>query len=155
MVNEFWQNFLECITKKFFKFSGRASRKEYWGFILVMIVVGLIFDLLQLILFNTVLGGIFGLLMSLWGLFIIIPHFAVAIRRLHDTNKSGWYIVLPIAVIFLGSIISFMLGEKFILVGILLYIISLVYLIFLFVKKGDVGENRYGEDPYLDENLEI
>jgi len=87
--------FWHTLTSKFCKFTGRASRREYWTFVI----------LYSVILVPTYIGAIIGL----------IPFFAVAIRRMHDHGKCGWWNLVPFA--------SF----------------------FLYLKRSDPGTNKYGE----------
>ena len=75
-----WWN---CCTTKFAKFDGRASRREYFSFI------GFAF-----------FPNLF-LIMSLWLIVGFIPWLAVSVRRMHDIGKSGWWVLVPVANIFL------------------------------------------------------
>ena len=74
-------------TSTYAQFSGRASRSEYWWFVLAILLV---------IIVAAVIDGATGsvVVTSLAYLFIIIPGLAVSVRRLHDTNRSGWYLLL-------------------------------------------------------------
>lgn len=71
--------------KKYVEFSGRASRSEYWTFVLLNMLAMAIFATLR----APVIVGIYGVTM-------IMPTLAVAIRRLHDTNKSGWFYLITL-----------------------------------------------------------
>lgn len=92
------------VIKNYVEFSGRARRKEYWMFFLfnILISIGLGF-------ITGLIGGIFDIGLGLsnavsliYSLFIFIPSIAVAIRRMHDTGHSGWWILLPVVnIIFL------------------------------------------------------
>ena len=108
--------------QKYAVFSGRARRKEYWRFVLISVVLSLIaafVDGVMSLQSATPLGA-FGLLFTIA---IIIPSFSVAVRRLHDLVKSGWWILL-----------SFVPPLGFIL-----------FIYFMF--DGTHGENRFGPDP--------
>jgi len=108
-------------------FEGRARRKEYWGFILFTTIITLALGILQRILADKGFSSYSSLLEILSILFwcaIIIPYFAVTIRRLHDINYSGWS--------FFWSFIP---------------IIGGFYLIYLLCKDGDHGVNDYGDNP--------
>ncbi|MBT1165551.1 DUF805 domain-containing protein [Bifidobacterium simiarum] len=88
--------------KKYAMFSGRASRSEYWWVILFTAIVSAVFSILsQATNGSTVIDG----LESLWGLAIFIPQLAVAVRRLHDRNKSGWWLLLPYGLYLLAFIV--------------------------------------------------
>jgi len=110
------------VLKKYDDFSGRASRTEYWLFQLVNI--GILF--LGSLLFTLIDTLAMPLLMvvSIYLLVVFIPSLAVTVRRLHDTNKSGW----------------------FILISLLPYIGSLILLIF-YVLDSTPGDNMYGPNP--------
>ena len=112
------------VLKKYAVFSGRARRKEYWMFVLVNVIISLVLGLLQVI--TTGENGTSPLvwLSSLYSLAILLPSLAVMVRRLHDTNHSGWWYFM-ILVPFIGVIVL------------------LVWL----VKDSDPGENRFGPNP--------
>lgn len=120
--------------RKFAQFSGRSSRKEYWTFTLVN--AGIYFILNFLFGIAQESGsrksasggqGIFAILLILFWFATIIPSWAVSVRRLHDTNRSGWWLLL-----LLLSCIG----------GLVLFVFD--------VMEGDIGENSYGPDPYDD-----
>ena len=104
------------VFKKYAVFSGRASRAEYWYFVLAMLIVGFSVGLVGALAGFT--EAELELFSNLLSLAILLPSIAVGVRRMHDINKSGWFIIIPI------------------------------YNIYLAVQKGDVGPNQYGEDPY-------
>lgn len=99
------------VLKKYATFSGRARRKEYWMFVLFNVVISFVLGVIEGII------GTGGLLGGLYSLLILLPSIAVAVRRLHDTDRSGWWILVPI-----------------------------VGLIFLFLE-GHKNDNRFGPDP--------
>jgi len=73
----FTESIQTCFSK-YANFNGRASRSEYWWFVLFVVIVGLVLSLI-----NRNIAGLFYL-------GIILPSIAAAARRLHDTNRSGW-----------------------------------------------------------------
>jgi len=80
-------NWYLAVLKKYTVFEGRAGRAEYWMFFLVNFVVALIVGVID--------GMIaMGALSTLYGLGVLLPHLAVAVRRLHDTNRSGWWVLI-------------------------------------------------------------
>jgi len=107
------------VIKKYAVFTGRASRREYWMFYLFSLIVAFVLGFVEGLsgLFEnsdqSVLGGIYNLA-------VFLPSIGVAIRRAHDTNKSGWWILVPI------------------------------YGFFLMFLPGDKGDNSHGSDPYAD-----
>lgn len=147
------ENFKECVTKKYFKFSGRASRQEYWKFILVYIGIGVILRIINFILGYSNAGIIFSMITGLYGLLMLIPGIAAGVRRLHDINRSGWTLIYPISAMLIGMLIASILGEIVAILTVIIYFALLIYLIFLLAKPGILGPNMYGEDPYAeDEN---
>ncbi|CAH0169814.1 MULTISPECIES: DUF805 domain-containing protein [unclassified Microbacterium] len=104
--------------KKYATFTGRASRSEYWWWALVMFLVGIVLVVLALAtggptvdeMGRTVgpsgLGLVFYVIYGLWSLATIVPHLALTVRRLHDTNRSGFWIFIAF-VPFVGGIILF------------------------------------------------
>ena len=86
--------YLEAL-KKYAVFSGRARRKEYWYFVLfhliIIIVLGAIDDATQSFISP---GMGIGLLSGIYTLAVLIPGIAVLVRRLHDTGRSGWWILI-------------------------------------------------------------
>ena len=77
--------------KKYFVFQGRAKLSEYWYFILFCIILSLIGIYLSSI--GSIPLSILGLILS-YG--TVIPQISVSVRRMHDTNRSGWYLWIPI-----------------------------------------------------------
>ena len=86
------------VLEKYADFTGRARRSEYWWFTLANFVVALVLVLLVAV------ADIFWVLYVLYALALIVPSIAVTIRRLHDTDKSGWWILIAL-VPFVGGII--------------------------------------------------
>ncbi|MHA3738797.1 DUF805 domain-containing protein [Pseudomonas sp. Eth.TT006] len=76
--------------KNYAVFKGRATRREYWMFVLINTVIGIGMTLLDSML------GTKGVLYSLYTLAMLVPSLAVGARRMHDTDHSGWWLLLPI-----------------------------------------------------------
>jgi uncharacterized membrane protein YhaH (DUF805 family) len=134
--------FQESVTvcfRKYTEFDGRAGRSEYWWFTLAVWLVTLVLGLLTLsgVDFDTEeFSGIgligTGLMLVFW-LAIIVPSIAVMVRRFHDRDMSGWWV--------LGFVLLSMLP----FVGFIASIAQLV----IFCLKGSQGDNRYGADPLM------
>jgi uncharacterized membrane protein YhaH (DUF805 family) len=97
--------------KKYADFNGRSRRSEYWYFTLFFAIIYSVLFLL------TMKVPALGILLMIFALGMLVPSIAVAIRRMHDVGKSGWYCLIPI------------------------------YSIILAFTAGDVGTNEYGPDP--------
>ena len=81
-------NYYLAVLKKYAVFSGRAKRKEYWMFLLFNIIIAIGIGIIEGVI------GSPGVLGMLYSLAIVIPGIAVSIRRLHDTGKSGWLLLI-------------------------------------------------------------
>jgi uncharacterized membrane protein YhaH (DUF805 family) len=112
------------VLKKYAVFSGRARRKEYWFFALFSLIITLVLMIIDAAagVFDAESG--FGLLSGFYTLAVLIPGLAVSIRRLHDTNHSGWWL----------------------LIGLVPLVGSIMLLIFMF-RDGQPGQNRFGPNP--------
>ena len=121
-------NFVEIalfeIIKKYAKFEGRANRTQYWYFVLTEILAFFILVDLCVIPFVNIIAGL--ALLVLW-LGLIVPGIAVAVRRLHDTNRSGWWLLLCF-VPFVGAIV----------------------LLVWMCSEGTKGANKYGDEPVVE-----
>jgi len=81
-------NWYLAVLKKYAVFSGRARRTEYWMFMLVNVIAGVILAIVDNILGT---GGVLGIIYSLA---VLIPGIAVSVRRLHDTSRSAWWLLI-------------------------------------------------------------
>lgn len=99
------------VLKKYAVFSGRARRKEYWMFLLITVMIAVLLGVLEGML------GLPGVISWIYQLAMLIPSLAVGVRRMHDTNHSGWWLLLPI--------------------------VNLVFA----VTGGQRADNRFGPDP--------
>ncbi len=88
-----------AVLKKYAVFSGRATRSEYWYFILFNAIIVLILSFLD----GSLLGDSAGIVSGIYSLAIFIPSLSVSARRLHDTGRSGWMLLLYLIPI-VGSI---------------------------------------------------
>lgn len=91
------------VLKKYAVFSGRAQRKEYWFFVLFNVIIAFVLGIIDGIAGLTGAGG-FGLLGTLYSLAVLVPSLAVSVRRLHDTDRSGWWLLVGLVPI-LGAIV--------------------------------------------------
>jgi uncharacterized membrane protein YhaH (DUF805 family) len=113
-------NYYMDVLKKYAVFNGRAGRAEYWYFVLFNFIVTIVINIVGYLL----LRGNGNVLGALYGLAVFIPSLAVFVRRLHDTDRSGWWILIG-----------------------LIPIIGTIWLIVLLILEGTPGDNRYGPNP--------
>ena len=105
----FIDNFMMILTKKYFCFTGRASRKEYWYFTLATFII---------VFIAAVLGALIGddegadILSGLVILALVLPSLGVSVRRLHDAGYAGWWILLASLFGGVGSIVVGCLNTK-------------------------------------------
>ena len=115
--------YLEAL-KKYAVFGGRSRRKEYWYFVLFSVIVSLVLSAIDALLGTFSSSTNVGLLGGIYGLAIIVPSIAVSVRRLHDIDRTGWWV----------------------LIGLVPVIGTIVLLVFA-ALDGTPGENRFGPNP--------
>jgi uncharacterized membrane protein YhaH (DUF805 family) len=150
--------------KKYADFSGRAPRAEYWWFYLFLIIAYFVAVFIDMTLGSSLIGP-YGILTTLLWLAILIPTIAVGVRRLHDIDRTGWWMLAPIVPYLIGfammgpallnpeqaatATASMGIGGIFMMIG---AVMALVLFVFSLLP-GTKGPNRFGPDPY-GENLE-
>jgi len=82
------------VLKKYAVFSGRSRRKEYWYFVLFNFLISLVLGFIDGLIGLRIGDSGMGLLGGLYSLAVLIPGIAVGVRRLHDTGRSGWWLLL-------------------------------------------------------------
>ena len=107
------------VIKKYAVFNGRAARPEYWWFLLINVIIAAVLNLVF-----SAIGGRSNIVSDLYSLAVLLPSLGVAIRRLHDTNRTGWWVLL-----------SF------------IPIIGWIVLIVFLATASDPGPNNYGPNP--------
>jgi uncharacterized membrane protein YhaH (DUF805 family) len=106
------ENAKTILTQNYCNFNDRARRSEYWLFVLFNIIVEIILSAIGAILVYVLKNQIISFsLLSLYSLIIFIPGLALTIRRLHDTGKSGWYILVALIPIVGGIIVLYFLVQ--------------------------------------------
>src|SRR5918912_3057743 len=118
------------VLKKYAVFDGRARRQEYWMFILFNIIITAVLALIDSLIGTVIRQAGFGLLQGLYDLAVLIPSIAVTVRRLHDTGRTGWWI----------------------LIGLIPLIGGIVLLVFM-VLDSEPGANQYGPNPKASYNV--
>ncbi|MFT4075219.1 MAG: DUF805 domain-containing protein [Asticcacaulis sp.] len=173
---------------KYVDFQGRARRSEFWLWVLLRIVVGMVMGtVITTVMFSGMnfqhpdpsqfMGRYFTVmpLLQIVNLGLLLPSIAVAVRRLHDTNRSGWWYIMPIVVAIVGVVLFFIfagtqlfsaigtgegtmtdaqgmklfftvMGSMFLFVFLPVLVAEIVMLVF-YVSDGTPGANRFGPDP--------
>lgn len=116
-------NWYFAVLKKYAVFAGRARRREYWVFILINLLISLVLGVIDKTMGIADEDG-WGPFRGIYTLVILLPSIAVTVRRLHDTGRSGWWV----------------------LIGLLPCIGAIVLLVFT-VDDSQTGENQYGPNP--------
>lgn len=106
-----WNWYVE-VLKKYAVFQGRARREEFWMFVLVNLIVTIVLNLV-----SSFIGMIYAFA-------VLVPSLAVGARRLHDTDRSGWWQLIG-----------------------LIPVIGIIVLIVFFVQDSQPGTNQYGVNP--------
>ena len=112
------------VIKKYAEFTGRARRQEYWMFVLINMLISAGIGIVEAAGGLTYTDGGGGPLTGLYGLFVLVPGIAVAVRRLHDTGRSGWYLLMA-----------------------LIPLIGWIFVLIALIQDGDTGVNAYGPSP--------
>lgn len=172
---------------KYVDFQGRSRRSEFWLWVLFRIAVGAVLGTISISVLmsgmnfqnpdpSQFVGRYFSVMpiVQLVNLGLLLPTIAVAVRRLHDTNRSGWWVIMPIAVAIAGAILFFifagtqlfsamsaggamtdeqglkfafgMFGSLFLFIFLPILIAEIVMLVF-YVTDGTPTANRFGPDP--------
>jgi len=117
-------NFTEAIQSGFnnyVNFSGRAQRSAFWFWVLFVFAASIVAGILDMAIFG---AESYTPLSTLFGLAVFLPGLAVAVRRLHDTGRTGWWVLLW-----------------------LIPIIGWIVLIIWYCQPGEPGTNQYGANP--------
>ncbi len=151
----YWNLFWDTFTRRYSAFAGRASRTEFWTFVIGGFIGSALIGAAATM---PVVGFFAGVLSIGWSIALIIPSVAAVIRRLHDTGRSGWWAMVPVIFIFLPLILLSFTG--------LLLVMPLMSLVWLYcfwpllmlcevpvlvfcLFPGEERENRWGAVPEL------
>lgn len=108
----------KVVLENYANFEGRARRAEFWWMVLANIIIGIVFNILIAI------SSVFWVLDIIYILAVFIPYLAVGVRRLHDTNKSGWWLLIG-----------------------LIPLVGAIVLIVFFATEGTRETNQWGPSP--------
>lgn len=141
-------------VEKYADFSGRASRPEYWWYSLALIVASIVVSIIESILGIDNMVGPYGPLSLILMLGLLVPGVAVTVRRLHDTDRSGWWILVAVIPYLIVGIMAGMAGASGSMAALgsagmasILAFVGLVVLLIFMVLPGTPGDNRYGPPP--------
>ena len=101
-MEQFNQYFLDTIKNKYADFNGRATRSEYWYFVLFYVLLSIVFAIIDTLVINPLLGmnvqevSQGGILQFIFALALIVPSIAIGVRRLHDIKMSGWWLLIAL-----------------------------------------------------------
>jgi uncharacterized membrane protein YhaH (DUF805 family) len=135
----------------FFKFDGRVNRAKFWIAVLIFAAINVVLAILGYVTDQSV---VFQALNSMLGIVILISSIAVGVKRLHDRNKSGWYLLLfylvPSILVVIGVLIGAFVEDSTIIatvLGLLAFAIGVWAFIEMGCLRGTIGVNQYGPDP--------
>ncbi len=111
------------VLKKYFVLKGRARRSEYWMFVLVNLLISIALTAVDAVIINA-LNVPFGILSAVYTIGILCPSFCVGVRRLHDTGRSAWWLLIA-----------------------LVPLIGAIVLLVFSVLDSQPGDNKYGPSP--------
>lgn len=114
------------VLKKYTVFAGRSRRKEYWFFALFNLLIVVLLVLIDGLTGTLNQSAGLGLLSGLYTLAVLIPGIAVTVRRLHDTDRSGWWVLIA-----------------------LVPLVGPIVLLILMALDSSPGDNRFGSNPKL------
>src|ERR1700681_4390127 len=110
--------------KKYADFSGRARRKEYWFFVLFNIIISVVLTVCDVFMGTYSAAANIGILTAIYTLAVLTPGIAVSVRRLHDTGRSGWWLLI-----------------------VLVPLIGAIVLLVFMLLDSQPGTNAYGPNP--------
>jgi uncharacterized membrane protein YhaH (DUF805 family) len=117
-------NYYIEVMKKYAVFTGRARRKEFWMFTLIYTIIYIVLSIADSLIGTGAMLFEMGLLSGVFSLVSICPSIAVTIRRLHDIDRSGWWVLIG-----------------------LVPLAGVIVLIVFAAKDGQPGSNQYGTNP--------
>ena len=109
--------FLHVVKDNYFNFEGRASRYEFWWYVVCVVAINIVCSIIDAIIGITIVGGLVDLA-------LLLPGLGLSVRRLHDINRSGWWVLIA-----------------------LIPLVGEIILIVWAATKGDEAANDFGEVP--------
>jgi len=112
---------VKSVLRNYVGFQGRAPRSEFWWWYLFYLIVAIVLGIID----ATVIGSDAGILGAVWVLATLLPFLAVSVRRLHDIDRSGWWILIGI-----------------------IPLVGWILIIYWYTRPSDEAANRFGENPF-------
>jgi uncharacterized membrane protein YhaH (DUF805 family) len=137
------------LGKLLFTFDGRINRGKFWLAALIYFIVGLILGILGFLLEAISLGFVATAVGGITNFVVLISGIAVGIKRLHDRNKSGWWLLFFYLALPALAVIGFLLNQTG-MMGVIFLAAAAIFL-WMFIElaclRGTIGPNRFGPDP--------
>ena len=131
-----------CLLQKYCDFRGRARRAEFWWYVLFGAIVNVGLGMI------TNAAPYEGVMAArVVTALLLLPHFAVTARRLHDANLSGWLQVAPVSLALLGGAAVYLGFGTSAYMCIMVAGLSGLWLLVVYARSGTAGDNRFGPDP--------
>ena len=141
---------IQTCLKKFGKFSGRASRSEFWWFYLFVTLLAVAATIVDVLVLGTNFGER-GVVRRVASFATLVPTLAATSRRLHDTNRRGWWMLLPLLALVPLFLFLLPVGleRRYFtnLIAVLAGFFTIGLLLYWLIKRGTQGANRFGPDP--------
>ena len=140
---------IKSFFNRYVDFQGRSSRSEFWWVQLFLFIVGFVVSFFAsfLIFISTVIAQLFYVMLLLFQLGVLIPSIALSVRRLHDTGRSGFFVLMPLAALPFYFAGLFNLNEALLGFGGLIYLGTAITLIVFFCLPGEDAKNKFGTNP--------
>lgn len=133
--------------KRYAEFAGRSRRKEYWSYVLLLICIGIVIGIVEANLGLANMVGPYGPLSALFALGTFLPSLAVGVRRLHDTDRSGWWLLIGYGPLAFALALLAAGNMQFGMMLLGAAAIGFLALLVLMVLEGSQGANQFGPDP--------
>ena len=137
--NRLWQNFVDTVQNHYADFSGRVGRAQFWYYVLVVIALA--------VLVGIVASVTTRLLSTLFSLALLLPNLGMGVRRLHDTGKPWFWVLLPLVPSVLAFLFLIMFLWPLAAICWLLTLAAAILLIYWYAQPGDPAPNQYVPPP--------
>lgn len=162
LIKRIFEHFYLCMSRDFVTFTGRASKEEFWSFILVSTVLSIFLASVDIWVFKRPINSLLSF-NAVFSFIALMPSIAVGIRRIHDTGKGYFFIVsyllfaAPAICNVFNITFSRIILEGSNLTNLLLaaFGVAAIVSFYVLLQKGELGPNKHGPDPSLSTENEI